>query len=250
MEDPMSNYSYLGFIFFSTLIVYNTKGIHAILTKNKSVSNSLKIQWALKNKFLIRIIYCISILSCIYFSLLIPPSFLFYIIPLSIISILYSVPFSINGLNLSIRQIPYLKTLIVAVTWLLIVTILPLKLNNSLSEEYLTWILNEFLFLLALSVLFDIKDTQKDHSSNLKTIPVVFGYSTTKGISVGLLSLKLLLLLRYFDRFVLPETIITLLSIILIYFLMRKDKQESFYMGKIDSLMIVKFIISALYFSI
>jgi 4-hydroxybenzoate polyprenyltransferase len=158
---------------------------------------------------------------------------------LGIFSILYSVPITFKGKKYFIRNIPFLKTFIVAATWTIVVAYIPMVLISIPIEGSIGWIVSEFFFLLSLSILFDLKDIEKDKLLEIKTIPIALGFNNTKMLSIGLMAIRLVPLYLTNALFT-HEWIISFIAISCILFLLTKKRGELFYMLTLDGIMLIK----------
>lgn len=79
-----------------------------------------------------------------------------------------------------LKEIPFVKNLVVAFAWALTPALLPVYSNSS-NATVATFIVVIFFFTLVFinSVIFDLRDIEGDAASGVKTIPVVFGVRRT-----------------------------------------------------------------------
>lgn len=79
-----------------------------------------------------------------------------------------------------LKEIPFVKNLVVAFAWASTPALLPIYSNSS-NVAVATLIVIIFFFTLVFinSVIFDLRDTEGDAASGVKTIPVVFGVQRT-----------------------------------------------------------------------
>ena len=130
-----------------------------------------------------------------------------------LISIFYVVP--IRGLSL--RKIPFLKTLLVVFVWLILLVLIP---ESSSTRSPMALIYFPYFFGLALP--FDIRDMNSD-PTEIRTIPRFFGEKVSRWISVLSLALFYILFSAhyppyladpiYWFSFLWPSVLIVLLSI-------------------------------------
>ena len=111
-----------------------------------------------------------------------------------LLSLVYVVPL----FGKSLRQLPYLKSPLIALVWVVVLFIFP-SLNEGISFRALAGpVSSYFLFFLALTIPFDLRDMQID-SSTQKTLPMVLGEKGSRFLSVGLIAV-------YFIYFALFKT--------------------------------------------
>lgn len=92
--------------------------------------------------------------------------------------------------GIKLRELSLFKGLLVAVVWTIVVAVVPML--YALQFLTLNFIIGVFLFLLALTIPFDIRDIRKDGPGKI-TLPQVVGVSFSKIVSVVFLMLALLL---------------------------------------------------------
>ena len=227
-----------GFIFFATLVIYNLGYFNAIFSKEKSYREQARWMKANVTYWVFSIL--IGLLGMIYlitkFGFLGQLTFgVFGLI--TFIYILHDV--NLFGKYLSIRSIPYLKVIIVTLTWS-VITILPqiIDLNINLAELNWEWLLFErFFFILSITLMFDVRDLHHD-SKKLHTFPQTIGVIRTKWLSVFFLGvatiglIKLNLALNQFSGVI----FIYMLTLFMVY-RSEPDKDDVFYTGWFDGLM-------------
>lgn len=169
----------LAILFFSTLAIYN---FSILLAKPKDPESSpfLKVRWIFKHYRLMLSLSIISILSLIALSFFLSLYSLILLFILGSISIAYNLPIWGNeGKKYGIRSIPGLKLFIIGIVWAGSTVLLPVfELENNqiiTFQETLVLFLNRFLFIVAITIPFDIRDLFQDKQNELKTIPVIFG---------------------------------------------------------------------------
>jgi hypothetical protein len=100
-----------------------------------------------------------------------------------IVSIFYVVP--IFGKRL--REIPFLKTVLIAIVWTCVLFYIP-WLNEGRKTEVVQNELTAFFFLFAaLTIPFDIRDIEQDRMQH-KTLPLIFGSTLSKVVSIAFIA--------------------------------------------------------------
>ena len=187
LADLPQNPKLLALIFFATLFLYNLDSLLPYKTAQIALLSERK-KWLLAHQNWLKIIVVISALAASgLFLLLLPKIPLSFILPIFLISIFYSLPvFKGNNGRYPLRDIPFLKVFLIAGVWAALTVWLPLLVAGkeiSFTTEGLL-ILRRFLFIFALTLLFDIRDTQKDRLAHTLTFPVKFGTVFTKLLSL------------------------------------------------------------------
>ena len=219
------------FIFFGTITGYNfVKYAGVAKLHHRSLTDSLKV---------IQVFSLICFLLMCYYAYQIKIETLIISIPFNILTILYAVPF-LSGLAKNLRQISYLKIIIVAFVWAGFTVLLPLvDAEVSVDVNTIFIFLQRFLFVVVLILPFDIRDVKYDAIS-LQTIPKKIGVDQTKRL--GLLLLILSLILEYlFPSSSRLNTPFMLFFFLIIIFLMRSKIEQSKYYSSfwVESLPII-----------
>lgn len=219
------------FIFFGTITGYNfVKYAGVAKLHHRSLTDSLKV---------IQVFSLICFLLMCYYAYKIKIETLIISIPYNILTILYAVPF-LSGLAKNLRQISYLKIIIVAFVWSGFTVLLPLvDTEVSIDVNTIIIFLQRFFLVIILILPFDIRDVKYDAIS-LQTIPKKIGVSQTK--TLGLLLLILSLILEYlFPSSGRLNTPFMLFFFLVIIFLMRSKIEQSKYYSSfwVESLPII-----------
>jgi 1,4-dihydroxy-2-naphthoate octaprenyltransferase len=160
-------------------------------------------------------------------------------ITLSIISLAYSIPLAkTKNKRHSLREFPYAKTFITASIWTL-ATSLPHLMDTAWDIHETTGIVSSFLFLLALSMAFDIRDYDSDKQQQLITVPVSMGIASSKRLMIA--SLFLSCILAYFHHqnlLCIPHILAATAASWIIRF-SGPQKKEPYFSGLIDGTIIM-----------
>ena len=186
----------LAFVFFSTVFIYNFIRLFR-LQPMRVEGNSKRHEIISRNTGFLWFLCVISCLSAIYFFTFICEPLWFYLLPMAIISVAYVIPFykSQSGW-LRLRDVPSIKIFLIALTWAFVTEGLPSILATN-KIDFLP-LLERFLFILAITIPFDIRDLHFDHM-RLKTIPQMLGVNKAKWLGISFLFIaELILFCRYF----------------------------------------------------
>ena len=212
-----SNLNY--FMFFGTITGYNSvKYAGVAKLHHKSLTKSLKN---------IQVFSFCCFLALCYLAYQIPLKTLLYTIPFCLLTVLYAVPF-LSGVDKSLRQVSYLKVIIVAFVWAGFTVLIPaVDAGKEITLNVLFLMLQRFLIVVVLILPFDIRDVKYDAIS-LQTIPKKIGVAKTKKLGVMLLVFSLVL--EYLiTANAMVKTPFMLFFFLLIIFLMRAEKEQSKY---------------------
>ena len=161
------NIDIVVFLFFATFISYNFQRIISIYkTPNHSRRN-----WFDNHSKLIYFLITISLIVFINLFLGFNNNSQLLIVIISFCSFMY--PFIL-------RTIPYIKIYLIALVWCLSTVLLTATENNLvISIDVILSLISRFLFIVAITIPFDIRDIKFD-ALTLKTIPMLFGVEMSK----------------------------------------------------------------------
>ncbi len=167
------NYGF--FAFFSTLAVYNGQRIF----KTEQLNKTPWLDWVKQNRralIFVVITSSIAALACLISVL----TFNWSTIPILAISGMISVLYVIKVRGVNMREIPYLKIHLIAISWTLVLIVFPIA-NESIDASALYYGFAHYLFVIGVTIPFDIRDLKHD-STKHKTIPQVGGVTNAKAI--------------------------------------------------------------------
>lgn len=237
-------------VFSFTFFTYNGQRLYRLRKKiQQPDSIGERLNWVIKQKNLLTlftILFGLIGLGCTYF---INPYCFVVLIPMGGLSIFYVLPIiPFYSKSPTLRDLPYLKIFIIGLVWSIAIVCLPLIDSNfatGLDVNLFIPLLQNFLFVIAITLPFDIRDVKFDKSNNLKTIPQLIGFKQTTILSVLLLILSIILLnilpLGYYHYVAL--IIGHIITIAIITFTNEKRK-ELFFAGLIEGTVLI------LYFSV
>lgn len=250
-------------VFCFSFFTYNIQRFIKFETKFKNPTGlGQRLQWMSKQKKPLAILSLFFGVIGLFFTVYIYSMSFIVLIPMGILSIFYVIPIVPFRKNIpSLREIPYLKILIIGLVWSLTIVWLPfidshfIDLYKSNSNNLLIIpTLQVFLFIIAITLPFDIRDIDYDKSSHLKTIPQFLGLEKTIFLSEILLigSAILLCSLDISKSHLYAILIAHIVSMIIIPF-SNKTRKELFFAGVIEGLIIILYvcvIISEYFFSL
>lgn len=114
----------------------------------------------------------------------------------STVGLFYGIPcIPYKGKLIPLRQIPYLKVFLVATVWTTItcVTVFATSFPILVRPQYLLISIMTFIYVFALTMVFDIRDYEFDKGLNIKTIAHSLGIEKTKSLAKYLLILYIIL---------------------------------------------------------
>ncbi len=223
------------FVFFSTLLSYN-----AIRFLRIGEIDTWYNLWLKQNKKNLYAISLFSLFTLIYLSFYLRLKALIILIPFALATLFYVFPIK----KYSLRKVAGLKLFLITFSWAGITVLFPLVQNyiQLRTEDWLSFF-QRFLFIIVITIPFDIRDISYD-VSELKTLPQQIGIYKTKFI--GSLLLLFFLLLEFIkpitEQHLFTTILISLISSLLLWF--ATQKQSKYYSAfLVESLPIIWWII-------
>tara|TARA_B110000967_G_C18779198_1_gene507345 strand:+ start:106 stop:978 length:873 start_codon:yes stop_codon:yes gene_type:complete len=240
------NFQIIYFVYCSTLLIYNVHrvvGLHKIEKKHLSPRH----KWALKNKPILYIAMAASALGCLYFLTKIEHSFIYFLIPSGLVAFGYSVPLiKRNGKFWRLRDLPFAKVFLISLTVSYVTVYLPLydfALNDWNNLTLLGFFFSRVLFVLAITIPFDIRDVDFDAPSSLNTLPLIFGVEKARKLSIISLSLFVGLVLMLFQTSIFSALALLLSALFTAWIVSyaKKDSSEYYYSLLVEGTMLLQF---------
>ncbi len=148
------NYDQLCFIFFATLSSYNLHSYFNPYTSSKSV----RLGWIKEHRTSLKISFLLASSGLIFTFLLIPSSYTM-ILPLSVLSILYSLPRVLKSTGSFLKPVIFFKTIYLAIIWSVVTVAMPLVIDNYTWDYQSTvFLFNRFFIILQVSILFEYRE--------------------------------------------------------------------------------------------
>jgi hypothetical protein len=214
------------FVFFTTVISYNFIRVY-----RRAIIKTWLSNWIDGNKIGVIVVTIVSVVGMFYNGINLSINALLFLIPFGVLTLFYALPLPFfSKATRSLRSLAGLKIFLIAFCWAGVTVLLPMiHYDLVFSIDLAVIFLQRFLFIVVLTIPFDIRDLNYDDAS-LKTLPQLFGIEKTKRL--GLLLLMLFLGLLFFrtsisQRLIRVEFSIALLSL---FFLIRsKAIQHKYY---------------------
>ena len=162
--DPEINY--LLFLFFATMTSYS---FHWYLTPDVS-GPSPRFDWVDKNKKILLFFFLISFSATLILIYLLKDHF-FLITAAAILTFIYSAAKISKAPFIYLRKIIIGKTAYLAGIWTFVTTALPLIIShNEFNNLAMLFILNRFLLIYVICILFDYRDIEEDRKNDVKNL--------------------------------------------------------------------------------
>lgn len=182
--------------FSSTLLLYN---LSLWLSKPQRYKESPyeRTRWVFGNMPVFWILSLVAALSMGYALLQVHGMTFLFLLFIGMLSLAYVLPvFNINGVRKGFRHMAYLKVFHIALIWTLstvgLVFVEAKSGSETLDGSLLVFLLaSKFLFMLLVTLPFDIRDMSQDSYYHLKTVPLALGKERAIGLcyALGLLHL-------------------------------------------------------------
>lgn len=238
------NYLIITLVFLGTLGFYN---FSILLAKPKNQVNAVfkKAHWVFANQGVIIALSLVAVLAAIIIALKLNLEAQLLLVILAILSAAYNLPlFKINNQKTGLRNIAGMKLLIIAGVWALSTVLLPVVetgITSLNTLELFILIIQRFLFIAAITLPFDIRDSAQDKRYALKTIPVLIGKQKSEQLCQLLLVLSVILfasIYRFFNEILMVNFLITAIAEWLIL-RAKWQKNEYYYFLYLDGLLIM-----------
>ena len=233
------------FVFSATVFTYSYLKFSTPQSGNSANSHR---NWAAGNVQLSRNIMLLSVIATICFFFWLDTDNKITVLILGTFTALYGfvdIPFIKPKLKL--RDFGLLKTLFVAIVWSVTTVLIPLDGVTVEPAMMFFLLIRRFLFVLALTMVFEIKDIKDDEAHGLTTIPILAGVSNTKLFAqLILLGLMIINVVQYFFYDItLANMLAVNLSLLVSVFCIQPLSVETgavWYFVVVDGMMILQFI--------
>ena len=234
----------LAFVGLGTLFIYSG---HALVKPAKSARALLseRQRWVARHRSFLRIVAIAAFLlaGLLLLTGTFSLSFWLWMAHLALIAVAYTVPvLKRNGEWLALRKLPLLKVFLIAYVWAAVTVQLPLLEQGQVlfQPQFRHIFLERFLFILALALLFDIRDLFLDRNLATLTLPGLLGDKPARALSVLLLLLFcLLVFLNYPLRLAVPLGL-SALAAILVSATATTQRSDRFFSGFADGMMLLQ----------
>lgn len=234
--DLEPNLDIILLAFFATVLTYSFQRFVKLM--NPAQSGGERLEWMRENPIIVRGIMILSLVGCVVFLLKVSLATYLFLVVAGLMSLFYVIKTPwISGRSL--RDIPTLKIFLIAFVWSATGTFLP-WLNTEFYPKEIPWLLFViyFLFVLAITLPFDIRDIYLDEPDK-KTIPQRIGEGKTRVLSVILLIGQLAIFSIVFGHWPALLTFFTALSVFLIL-RSKSDTNDLYFSFVIDGLLILQ----------
>jgi len=231
------------FIFLSTFFTYNLSSVQSVLRNPRQPLSRQSSSWSQRHKHLLAMLGLASLLAAgyVYFTYKLKLNS-WFLLHLALIAVGYTVPMVYNRREAKpLRSVPFLKVFLIAYVWAAATALLPLSdAGVALWEgQAIMLFLRRFVFILALALLFDIRDYSYDRHTNTLTLPGRIGISNTKLLSLVLLLVYALLVLSTEQGAVSWALLASALGAGLVVIFSAEEKSRMYYAALADGAMLL-----------
>lgn len=249
------SWSVAAFLFFSTLLTYN---FSILIQKPENPENSeyRRVRWIFRNYKLNVAITGLAGLALVPLFLSLNFKAQLLNVFLAVLSFGYALPlFKSKGRKFGLRNIPAVKLFMIALVWALSSVCLPYFELQSRGNfvlppvDLLILILKRFLFVVAITIPFDIRDMFQDAMFELKTIPTIFGERKAYLFCQTMLAVYLVLLFLFQNKGFNSDFFGLMLTVMLTGWLIFKSKwerNEYYYFFYLDGTLILQLVMMVL----
>jgi len=233
----------LPYIFLIGTATASLYALHRVVGLNKTVHLKTSERFSVIRKYQFHIRVYTVIWAMITLSLLASfnLSFVLLLLPGGIIAFTYVIPFLSGGRRL--RDLGWAKILMIGFSWSWLTAVIPLGYFTGASIQMIVIHgLERMLFIMLLTIPFEIRDLHLDRSVGLITIPEKLGRKRTSRIAilicVAVIFLSAVASFHYFNlAYVIAMSLTSLLVIPLIHY-SYSIEDDYFFGGLMDGLMI------------
>ncbi len=234
--DVACDWRLISFTFFATVLTYTFQRYYKIISQANSAGR--RMVWMKENPYLIKSIMAISTLGCVPFLLEATWTSLLLLFACGLLSLFYVIKIP-GKIGRNLRDVPSLKIFLIGIVWAATSTFLP-YLNQSVEVVEAPWLLflADFIFVVAITIPFDIRDIILDESEK-KTIPQLLGEKKSLWVASVILLVNYALLILVADQFLVASLIGLSLSIIFVR-ASTKDTPDIYFSFFVDGFLVLQ----------
>ncbi len=217
--------------------------MHYVL-KVTAAEDSARLAWTMKNKkthyLLLFIGFSLIIFSLFSFHL----RHFYVLLCLGAIAFLYSFPALPFGKKKRLKEYGILKIITLSLLWTLVTVWFPV--NTMSYDPALYWLVfsKRFLFMFALCLLFDMRDTDIDRKTGIRTFPVQFGIKNSYYFSYFILAIFLILSFIQYHFWGRPGFLFAMMISVIVTFVViqftKKHQSDFIFLAGIDGMMLLQ----------
>ena len=179
----------MGLVFAVTVLTYNLDAVLPFKRRQPPGPSGRKA-WQQTNRWPLALLAGAAALAGA--GLLLRDGWLHYLpllLPLAALALGYSLPLlPWGGRWWAVREVPLLKVFLIAGVWAVVTGGLPALALHQPLAPLRGLLIQRFLLVSALAIVFDIRDYSRDRLTGLRTLPVVLGVAGAKAVALALLA--------------------------------------------------------------
>ena len=228
-----------GFVFSGSVCSYN---FHWYLTPPHLDHPTGKLSWSISNKKIHFVLFIAGLLGAAIFSLLLIEHW-FWLGITAFVTFLYSAPKIPLQIFSILKKVAIGKTLYLAFAWTHVTTILPFVLHvDNIEAQHIWFVLNRFVFIYAICILFDYRDIEEDRKAGIKSLITFLNERSIDALfwfSMLIFCGSTFVLLNYFSVAVIIALLVPGLILSLLYYPSKKNFSDYLYYFILDGLMML-----------
>jgi 4-hydroxybenzoate polyprenyltransferase len=175
------DFSLIAFTFFATLLMYAYARKFESPGRLSEATSKLT-QWADANPLLFWVSAIIGLLGTLFFARFLHANTWIWVAGCAALSAIYPLQFIGNGAG-GLRHVAGLKLLVISAVWAIVTVILPAAQTGATLSFEISWLaMQRFLFVMAITIPFDIRDLRID-SPSINTLPYLLGIKRARFIA-------------------------------------------------------------------
>ncbi|OIQ37772.1 MAG: hypothetical protein BM555_00105 [Crocinitomix sp. MedPE-SWsnd] len=235
LNEKELNKELIAFLFCSTLLTYTFQRFEK-LRKKERISGP-RMEWMIANSVLVYILMGLTFVGTIYFALYFSFESISLLFCLGPISFLYAFKLKFRGTPTNLRDIPFIKIVLIGVVWAISCYLIPFIEDGQSNYDFLIPSIAFFTYIIGITIPFDIRDMEVDEKSK-KTIPQIFGESFSRFIAALLIAISACLLIYQFEEQWIEIAVTHTISITVVMGASAK-RDELFFSFLVDGLLVL-----------
>jgi 4-hydroxybenzoate polyprenyltransferase len=239
------DYNYCIFIAASTSFLYS---VHRLIGEKKYLQDPIINKYLVVRSYNIhlQIFALVYLLISIFYFLKIIQLLDFSLVIAIIVSLLYVFPLFSGKRRL--RDFDMVKIFLVAIVWAILTCYIPVSHIYNDYSSILGLSIERAFYIFAITIPFDIRDTNYEKDLNIKTIPSSIGNKGSKIFSAVLLTISAMILVYFTSNFIISFELMLcfMLTYMISFFLIifsSVQKPDWYFIGLLDGTMLLPFIL-------
>lgn len=228
----------VALVFAATLLVYNLDAVLPFKHRQPAAGNGRKA-WQQRHRRALTALAGAAALAAGYLFLADGwGRYLPVLLPLTVLALGYSWPLvRWAGQRHALREVPLLKGFLIAGVWSAITVGLPALVLHRPLAEALGLLAQRFCLVLALTIVFDIRDLSRDRVAGTRTFPVALGVAGARAVALVFLAAATML---GYERGVPPLGLgLTALAAAAVILLAKERRSDYFFALLADGVLLV-----------